>query len=85
MAQRIRYIPTGNQDQVQSLQTFGGFKVVLNPSNKQFDIMDRQGFVVKTGSVSGGTHKLKIAAKKALESLGVVFESESRRVDNEEV
>lgn len=72
---RIRYVKFGRG--LKSLRTFDGYSVELYPEEKRFVILSST--VVAGGYANGGLHKLKIAAKKALEELGVKFAEEKRK------
>ena len=75
---RIRYVKFGRG--LKSLRTFDGYSVELYPEEKQYIIIQLStGASAATGTSKGGLHKLKMSAKKALETLGVKFESEKRK------
>jgi len=84
MARRIRYAKNQNPGELVSVRIFPGpmdqfFRVHLNKETLTFEIVDinSSNQVVADGAgVSMGN--LKIKAKRALESFGVVFEDESR-------
>lgn len=80
---RIRYVKFGRG--FKSLRTFDGYSVELYPEVKQFAILKADtGALAAAGTSNGGLHKLKIAAKKYLEELGVKF-SEEKRKERKEV
>lgn len=89
MAKRIRYIPTTEEGKLTSLQSFNGYMVTLNLKEKTYLIHSGHGgFAAEhhKGTVKGGDHKLKMAAKKKLQELGIDFQEEKRKpkrgVDN---
>lgn len=73
---RIRYVKFGRG--LKSLRTFDGYSVELYPEEKRYSVLSSLSEVAG-GYANGGLHKLKIAAKKALEELGVKFAEEKRK------
>lgn len=80
---RIRYIEGSTEGELKSLRSFNGISVRLYPDTKQFHLI-KDGNILESGSANGGLHKLKIAAKKALENKGIVFNKEARKVNQGE-
>jgi len=78
MAKRIRYVPTPDPDRYMSMQSFNGYRVTLDLASKTYRIWSDDSQPIE-GTVKGGPHKLKIAAKKKLEELGISFEEEKRK------
>lgn len=66
-----------------SLQSFNGYRVTLDLNSKTYKIWPINGEPI-SGTVKGGPHKLKMAAKKKLEELGITFEEEKRKPKGEE-
>jgi hypothetical protein len=77
MANRIRYVKV--EDGVyKSFRRYNGYLVLLYVKLKSFKIIDDLGKSVVEGTIMGGSHQLKVAAKKALMKLGVAFKEEGR-------
>lgn len=85
MSQRIRYVKTGVEGVQRSVKTFshttngGRFYVLLNLNDNSFTVMDETADAEAKVGAAKSPHKLKIAAKEALSSLGIDFEKEDRR------
>lgn len=74
---RIRY-DKYTEEELRSHRSFDGITVYLYPSRSIFQLVTDRG-VLFEGNVTAGLHKLKKAAKLALENQGVVFNSETRK------
>lgn len=80
---RIRYIKTAHPDVLKSARALSNaarreFGCYLNISALTWQITELPTNASIVSGASTSVHKAKIAAKKALEDLGVVFEKENR-------
>lgn len=85
---RIRYEKTsrsGISSSVKVFKTVDGkeVRVFVNDITKAYGILDLSNDQILLSGVHSSMHKTKIAAKKALESLGVTFDKENRKEEVE--
>lgn len=81
---RIKYVKQGDKGLLRSFKSYNGLYVFLDPAINTFFIIEgNTNNLIYTETIKAGTHKLKIAAKKKLEELGVVFIPEKRKVVSE--
>lgn len=79
---RIRYEKNGNR--LESVKTFNHptngarYKVLLDESSSSWYVVDAEGGAVAKTGQEASFHKVKKAAKAALEALGIEFSAEAR-------
>lgn len=84
MNTRIRYVADETGNVLRSVKDFqhpdngARYSVTLNKTNNTFFIRDEMGDALVTGGSGANLHQTKIAAKKALEKLGISFATEKR-------
>lgn len=82
---RVRYSKTNQNGLLQSVQKFQHptngqrFKVLLNTTDNQWTVIDDVTDIPVVSGHQKDLHRMKAEVKKALATLGIAFEAESRK------